>query len=187
MKIFAVYARLNLIKKPEWLDKFREKYDDLYDFHITLKQPCFIDEKQIPELKNTVSEFFDNLVLSKHEISVLLNKTVIEEYADNKGEYIIMISTNEKSEIYELQAKILSALSDYTNYVKPKYKDYEKSFEPHITIARHLDTEKLAKAKEGVVGDYTCCALIQEIVLAIVPEDTVEESKNPQNLTVYKL
>ena len=51
-KIYAVWAKINLIKKPDWLSKYRKKYNNLYPFHVTLKQPCFIDNKKFNEIKN---------------------------------------------------------------------------------------------------------------------------------------
>lgn len=46
MKIFAVYSGLKLSKRPEWLDDFRKKYDDPYEYHIILKQPSYIKKEQ---------------------------------------------------------------------------------------------------------------------------------------------
>ena len=76
--IFAVYARVKLLKKPDWLDDFRIKYDEPYDFHITLKQPSFIDEKQIPLIKEKLDHVFSNFSLSSHKINIIFNEKIID-------------------------------------------------------------------------------------------------------------
>ena len=52
------YAKVELTKKPNWLDDFRSKYDEPYEYHVTLKQPCVIEEDLIPEIKAKLNTFF---------------------------------------------------------------------------------------------------------------------------------
>ena len=185
MKIFAVYARLNLTKKPEWLDDFRAKYDELYDFHVTLKQPCFIDENQIIELKKILAKLFSESIVENHKLDIVFDRIVFEG-VESKGMYVMIQATN-IDEISQLQNRVKSALSLYKSYVKPEFEEYENNFKPHITIGRKLNSEMFLQAKTYFKENYVCNGTIEEIVLAIVPEDTVEESKKPENLTVYGL
>jgi len=184
MKIFAVYARVNLTKQPDWLNDFRKKYGKLYDPHITLKQPCFADEEQIESIKEKLNQFFPIPSFSGHRINIIFNKKVI----DNKieGEACIMIHTDNK-EICDLQSKIKLLLSEYRNYYEAKREEYENNFKPHITIASELDSETLLKADSEIGDDLVCEGIVEEVVLVVAKEKTAEEVSDPKNLTAYHI
>jgi len=184
MKIFAVYARVKLLKKPDWLDDFRFKYDDRYDFHVTLKQPCFINEEQIPPLKEKLNQIFSNFYLPDHKINILFNKKTINNEVEGKA--CIMILAKNK-DICNLQSIIKSSLSDYKNYYESELEKYENNFNPHITISRNLDSKTLSMAVSEIKDDFLCEGTIEEIVLVVVNEKTAEETTNPKNFTVYRL
>ena len=80
-----------------------------------------------------------------------------------------------------------SLLKEFSNYVKPKYKNYEENFVPHITIARGLSENDEMEALTYLTKDYACEAVVESAILSIVKENTPEESKNILNQTVYKL
>lgn len=185
MKIFAVYAKLDLVKKPDWLDDFRLKYDKPYFFHLTLKQPCFIEEPEIPVIKDKLSKFFDELILPNHAINLIFDELITEK-VEGKGFYI-MIGARRNEDIFKLQSQVKGILVNYKNYKEPETKAYEDNFKPHITIARQLNGNKFSQAKTDLKNDYTCEGVITEIVLSVIKEDTLQESNNPENLTVYRL
>ena len=177
MKIFAVYSKLNFIKKPYWLDAFRNKYNYPYTYHVTLKQPTYIQEDEIADVKNILSSVFSELKFPEHKIDIVFDKLVVDTP--------IMIEATEKGAIGELQDKIVKALASYNNFVKPESKDWETNFKPHITITDDLDNERLEQAKHDLGKDVRCEATIEEIVLSIVQNMTSGEDSKEK--TIYKL
>ena len=177
MKIFAVYSRLNFIKKPEWLDGFRNKYNYPYTYHVTLKQPTYIQEDDVVNVKDILSDVFSALELPKHKIDIVFDKVIIDTP--------IMIATTKIGEIGILQNKIARALRSYNNFVKPESKNWEEDFNPHITLTDDLDAEKLEQAKLDIKEDVRCEAVIEEIVLTVAQDMTSAEGSKDK--TVYKL
>lgn len=186
-KIFAVYCVVKLNNQPEWLDDFRKKYDEAYDFHITLKQPAYIEENQLSEIKKKLNGILNDFAKNKHKIILTFDKLLLDE-SDNteKSGYIYLFSENNGS-IDDLQLKIRAELKDYSEYCNPKSLDYEYDFKPHITIARGLTNKRFKEAVAEVKNDYTCGGEITEVILSCVKEISVEEAHNHNNLTIYKL
>lgn len=184
MKIFAVYARVELIKKPDWLDDFRARYDEPVEYHVTLKQPVFIEEDKVQDVKNKLEKFFSSLEIYNHEILLTFDSLQISLYTPD---ICIMINASNIDEILKLQRDILSTLKEYNQYCEIKRKAYEENFKPHITIAQKLDEQKYLNAKKELEQDYTCKGIIKEIVLAVVNNPTPEEGGDPKNQTIYKL
>ena len=180
-KIYAVWAKIKLNKKPDWLDNYQKKYNNLYEFHVTLKQPCFIDESDLPNIKLIVPKVIDSFVFDNHKIEVVFKK--IDADREDKS---IMISAEENDILMDLQYKIRTALKEYSNYRKQIQKEYETNFKPHLTIAMDL-ADKFDDAVRDIGKDTKCVGEITEIILSCVKENTVEEAKNPKNLTIYKL
>lgn len=179
MKIFAVTAELEL-EETTWLAAFRAKYDEPYRPHITLKQPCFIEERDVPAIKSLLGDFVGTLATPDHRIAVLFDKLV-------HGEFTIMIDTTERKHLDQLQTGVLRVLKPYRNFVKPKYEGYEQNFHPHITIARNLDETTRKQAVQEIPDDYSITGSIREITLGVVNEISPAESTNPDNLTLFRL
>jgi 2'-5' RNA ligase len=179
VKIFAVTAELEL-DETTWLAAFRAKYDEPYKPHITLKQPCFVDEHDVPEVKSLLGDFVGTLATPDHRIAVLFDKLV-------HGEFTIMIDATERVQLDQLQADVLRVLEPYRNFVKPKYEGYEQNFHPHITIARNLDEATRKQAVQEIPDDYSITGSIREITLGVVKEISPAESANPDNLTLFHL
>lgn len=184
MKIFAIYTNLTLTEKPQWLDGFRRKYDKPYNFHNTLKQPCFIEEKKILELKNNTSLFFKSLKLKNHKIEIVFDEISTDKSKDG---ITIMLSSKGHSVLVDLQKDLINYLEQYKNYVKPKYQSYEENFNPHITIARNLSPDQFNEATKYLSGHYSCKGEITTVTLSIVDEVTPEEANNPLNQVNFLL
>lgn len=184
MKVFAIYTDVNLIKKPQWLDVFREKYDKPYNFHITLKQPCFIDEEKITDLKLKVNTFFEEINVPNHQIELVFDKLITSMDVDGAT---LMLKVSNVELLTQIQKSLCSSLKEYSNYVKQKYQGYEENFEPHITIARNIPNLQQDKVMGHFKGDYVCEGIVSNIILAVVNEITPEEAKNPLNQTIYSL
>lgn len=186
-KIFAIYARVKLIKKPVWLDDFCKKYNQPYDYHITLVQCRFIDETKIPELKEKVDEFFAGLSILSHKIEVDFSTPVIDSDGVEKGNACIMVNAEKNDRLSELQKNLVKLMSEHSDYYKPELEEYEINFEPHITVAMDLDKTHFQQAKNDFKDDSQCIGIVDEIVLSIVKEITPEEAKNPDNIKIYRL
>lgn len=183
MKIFAVYSVVELIKKPAWLDDFRKKYDKPYDLHITFKQPCWVDEGQVEDLKNKLAVLINFQKIGALELR--FDRIVISTESDGKN--CVMIAATENERLRDLQKKVVEALYEYRNYVEAKNEAYENNFMPHITIGREVDSKKWKEQEESIVDDCVCEGKVSEIILSVVNEITVEEAKNLGNMSIFKL
>lgn len=180
-KIYAVWCKVKLKKKPYWLNAFRKKYNYLYDFHITLKQPCFIKDSSLLDIKAIVLNVINSLTFKNHKINVVFEKIV----ADCKDKSI-MISAKKNKILMDLQYKIRTVLKDYNNYCKSILEQYETDFKPHLTLATNLGI-KFDQAVLDIRKNTKCVGEITEIILSCVKKDTIKEAKNPKNLSIYKL
>jgi len=176
MKIFAVYGRLNLTKKPEWFDTFRAKYGTLAEYHVTLKQPCFVEESKIPDIRGILDDIIRNFTTSGHKIYMVFDRL----YSDKDA---VMVRSKEAGPIMDLQKQIRATLKDYDQYVYPERKTYEYDFHPHVSIVSDLTPERYTSAAKEVKPDYRCEGVVEELVLAI--SDT--EAQRPAELSIYPL
>lgn len=181
MKIFYISARVELTKKPEWLDGFREKYDKPYKYHVTLKQPCNIEDDKVEEVKVK----FEKLLHAKNQSPITLKFDELFSDKSPSGN-CIMINSND-SGLNNFHTEIRETLRGYENYLKPMYEQFEKNFQPHITIARELDENSLAQALREIQDDYYCEGIISELVFLVVSEKNVEQANDPSNQTIYQL
>lgn len=181
-KIYAVYCIVKLTKQPDWLNDFRKKYDEAYDFHITLKQAAYIDDSQIDDIRKILDRIVANFLKEKNDIEMVFDNLLLDE-----AEGYIYLFANSNKMLDNLQRKIRYSLKRYSEYSNPKSIKYEYDFEPHITIARDLSKERFAEAKVAMGQDYMCEGRVAEIVLSCVKEINVEEANSPENLTNYKI
>jgi 2'-5' RNA ligase len=182
MKIFALYTNLKLKEKPAWFDEFTEKYGAWWEPHITLCQPRHINDDEIDQLKEIANDFFSKLRILGHAIEVSFNSILPQ--SDKNA---IMLKAENNATLMKLQRELCAMLSEYTHYVDPLTQSYEENFEPHITIARDLSEEQYREACDYLKDECSCQGIIDEIVLAIVKENTPEEANNPVNQMRYKL
>ena len=184
MKIFALYAKFDLTSGPPWLDEFRKKYDEPWDLHITLKQPCFIPDEGVEKLRSRVKSFFSELQIPSHLIPINF-----KEIFTHKGEHgmTIMVRAKPAKLLSALQKDLVRALADYTDYVDPDSRAYEENFDPHITIGRRLSPEHHREASTYLADGYVCEGIIKKVVLSVVKDETLEEGLDPANKTAYDL
>jgi len=185
MKIFGLFSNVTLAKKPVWLDAFRARYDEPYEYHITFKQPCYVQKEMISELKNKLRNFFSVQNFPEHQTDVVFDRLGIRPDAPKGG--CIMIYAQRNPTLMKLQQDLREALIEYQNYLKPESSQWERDFKPHITIARHLSPERLEEAKRDLQEDLICVGSIDEIYLQIVDESNAEEAKKLENRTTFKL
>lgn len=185
MKIFAIYCNIQLTKKPDWLDDFKNKYNYSYDYHITLKQPTYIEEDEIKNVQNILSNIFNELKIPNGQISLTFNKVITD--TDKQGKSLIMLNAEENGEINALQKKIVLALKNYSNFFYPESEKWENGFNPHITIADELNDNQLKQAMDDIGNNVECEAVVKEVVLSLVSDMSAEEANNPENKTIYKL
>jgi len=98
-----------------------------------------------------------------------------------------MINAKENNIINELQSGILSCLKPYKDYVNKGTEEYEKNFNPHITIAQNLDSTQYESVRAELGQDYLCKGVINEIYLIIADKPGADEGAKPENQTVYRL
>lgn len=181
MKIFAVYARVVLTKKPEWLDAFREEFDEPFELHITCVQPRFIDEDRCVELRQTVDQFFQTGIC---QINFYFDEIVSGPDTDG---VTIMIGSRDMPSLVSFQKSLVAKLAKYGSYTKPEYEGYEKNFWPHLTIGRKLSANQAQRAYECLKNGAVCQGRVEEVVLTIVNEQTVEEARNPLQRSTFTL
>ncbi|MCK5060927.1 2'-5' RNA ligase family protein [Candidatus Parcubacteria bacterium] len=178
--IFNINSEFDLIKKPAWLDDFRAKYDKPYRYHVTFKTNAYLSDTNFENLKNELSD----IAKRYQKIKVIFNKLFIS--ITSKGG-CIMIKADRNNKLSKLQKEISEKFSKYGKHTRIEYKKFEKNFNPHITIARRLSPELLNNAKNELLKDLACEALIEEIILTVVKKDSFDEWSNPQNKSFYKL
>lgn len=186
MIIFAITTNVEFIDKPDWLNSFFNKHNKvLYDFHVTLKQPCIINQDQVDEIMDILSKYFKQNTPKQIDITFdKINKNASqEELSKNNG--CIMIEADDNEKIKSLQKDIIEILPDYKNYLIEKTKSYEENFKPHITIATNLNEEEFESAKKDIGNNTTCRIAITEIILTIVYN--YRESTEKRKESIYNL
>ncbi|MDO8489887.1 MAG: 2'-5' RNA ligase family protein [bacterium] len=180
MKIFALYTTIALTKKPDWLDGFMEKYQPR-GLHVTLKQPCLIEEENIDDLKQMVAQFFSHYGSGRLEV-------VFDEVVYNKDvSGAIMVCARNADTLVRLQKDLCLSLSKYSRYVELRRKEYEVNFRPHITIGDEITEEDYVSSLSFLKNGCLCEGVIGEVVLAIVDDMSTEEAINPKNKYMFRL
>ena len=185
MKIFALYIKIKLTKKPEWFEEFLEKYFEPVDLHITLIQPRYVDEKQIDDLEFKVSESIKRVSILENEKKLFFDKLVTDKGSD--GKYILMLNSGENNFLRNLQKELVLSLKDYNFYVDNFNKEYEINFNPHITISIDLDEFAREEAEKYFILDHRFEGVIGELVLVTVKDQSIEEKTNPNNQNIFIL
>lgn len=181
MKIAAVYARVQLVRKPDWLEAFREHYNNSFEYHVTLKQGVYIEESQLPDIQRRLTALLRANIVPEHTIRLTFDH--LKTYREDSS---ILIMARPSDQIVNLQKSIVSALAQYKDYCEPELESYETNFEPHITIAFDLGN-RFDAAIADVQEDVLCEGVISEIVLSCINDVSLQEINNPANRTIYRL
>lgn len=178
--VFSVVLHFALDDKPDWLDDFRKKYDKPYEYHITLKYPTYIEEKNIEKLKKEL----EKITKTQKAFTMVFDTFYFGETPSGK---LIMVKAHKVDELIDMQKNIYKTLKKYGKVIKEHYQQYEKHFKAHITIARYLSEELFEKAKSELPEEIFCSAQIDKVVLVVEEKEEASEMTDPKNETYYEL
>ncbi len=181
IKIFAVYGRVEILDAPNWLEAFREKYNTPYDYHVTLKQPCYFHERQLQDIKNSIRKALVGFDLPDNQLSLHFDSLRADRL---DGSIMIMAGAN--TLLGSIQRSITSQLGQYQSYISAELERYEKNFEPHITIAYNLGS-RFSEAVSLVPQDTKFSGIIKEIILSNVSSITPEQTCQDASKTIFCL
>ncbi len=185
MHIFAVYTLIDLIEKPPWFDHIQSHLGTGYAPHITLKQPCFIESESISDLKEKMVNLLKRVQIPGHCIKLNFSKGRITK--DRPDDICIMLDAEKNAVIDNLQKEILSVLGEYKNYCNPDSENWEKNFQPHLTLASEANEETKSYLLNKIGDDAHGIGLIREITLSIVEQNKPKMANDKKNQTIYKL
>jgi len=168
MKKFAVYSKVKLVKSPSWLNKFQKKYLN-EDWHVTLKQPCRIEDGQVSDIKNKLKELHKELKFKGGKIDISFDKLFIDKEKEG-GDKTIMVQATDNKLVHLLQKKIIKTLKGYDNYDVQESGIWERNFKPHLTLASNLKEKDFLKA-ESYIKDYACEGVIDSITFIYLDEN----------------
>ncbi len=181
MKVFLLTLEFELEEKPKWLDRFRIKYDEPFNYHITLKLPTLIKKNDLPKLRSEVK----HIAKANKPLTLEFDKYF---FSKTKDRNYIMVSAKHNKDIFRLQKMVVSELRVFGETIKAHYDDFENNFTPHITIARRLSNGVFQIAKNELKEQIYCKAKITKFALTVVDENhTVDDVINPKNTTYYDL
>ena len=181
-KIFAIYFKINLTQKPEWFDEFRDAYQGTKILHVTLVQPRFIEEDQVPNIKSKIQE-----VLNKYNFTDDIKKIIFNKLESGEGmdwKYVFMLLAEENKTLINFQKDLVVAMRRYSNYCDEPNKEYETNFKPHLTIGVNIEPKDKDKALRYFYSEYTCVGAITELILPVVKDRSVEEADNIKHYSV---
>lgn len=182
MKLFAVSSKVRLTERPAWFDAFYKKYGGSSDYHITLKQTCFLPEEAIEEVKTKLHMFFHRFSVPNHRLELIFNRLVIDDGALTKT---IMLHAEPQPILDQLQKGIISTLAMYREYAWKEAETWESDFKPHLTIASDLDPTIFADAIHEIGEEKGCKGVIKDVALIIVEKMIPEEADKAENQTIY--
>lgn len=164
MKLYLfVRIDLRITQKPHWLDSFREKYDEVFPYHLSLKRAVEIDASEITSAKEKafgIASHFKPFELNFRELFV----------GHTKNGYTIMIRAENNPVLRALRDQVYTSFKHYDSYYQPQHKGFDADYNPHVTIARHLSDEQLEKAKSEVQEPLNIVARIDSLQFVVTPE-----------------
>jgi 2'-5' RNA ligase len=164
MKLYLfIRADLHVAKKPEWLDAFRGKYDEVFPYHISLKRAVEApegDKEQIIEKVTKIANNFKPFEVRFEEIF----------FGKTKFGHTVMVRADHSKELHDLRNQVFDEFKNYNIYFQPEHKAFDKDFNPHVTIARHLSDERLTKAKQEIYEPFEMIAKINSLKFALTEQ-----------------
>lgn len=174
MKIFAVYSTLTILEQPTWLEDFKKRFHCPWDWHVTLKQPCFIEEEEVQIVKDRLADFVQ-------QKQMLRQKLCFDEvYSSAEGtNHTIMLRMSHHPALHLFQKHLCEYLSDFTRYVSPEMKNYEEHFSPHVTIGETTTEEEYKDAMDYLSSEVRCVSVTDTLVLSVVSDMSFEATLEP--------
>ena len=180
MHVYYIATEFTLKEKPEWLDDFRERYDDPFPYHVTLRGPSYFEKADLGKIQNALAEIAEKA--APFEV-------IFDTYNFSKTDngHCIMVDTESNPALRDLQCAIQTELRGTGEYVKPASNEYDANFHPHITIGRHLDDERFEKAKAELRTPIVCRANVASIALDIMDYETITDPPRSMQKFIYTL
>lgn len=179
MKIFAVYSTLTILEQPSWLEDFKKRFHCPWDWHVTLKQPCFIEEEDVQIVKDRFADFVKQEQMRKKRLCF------DEIYSSTEGDSrTIMLRMSLHPELHLFQKHLCEYLSDFTHYVSPEMQNYEEHFSPHVTIGETTTEAEYKDAMGYLSHGARCLSVTDSLVLSIVSDMSFEATLEP-NTKIY--
>ncbi len=171
MSIFAIYTNFVFQDKPDWLDDFKKKHNQVeYPYHVTLTQPRFVSEDQIREIKEKIASFLKGI----KQIPIIFDTLDIDEKGTEENDGCILVLAHNDA-VVKLQKALLNLLEEYKEYVVSKTIEYEENFRPHLTIADKLNKESFELAKKDIKENIVIHGVITQVTLVIVRNNDERE------------
>lgn len=161
MNRFDVYAHVELIDPPKYLLALWNKHRRDRQPYITLKQTCFIEDKDIPRVKELLDAYFVGREGAR-EINLVFDRAIPPAGGD-----ILMLAAKDSTELSKLQSDIVSTLGDYRNYIEDRLESFEKNFTPHLTVAIGLGEEEKSSIFKKLQEVCPCEGIVKEVVLSV--------------------
>jgi 2'-5' RNA ligase len=178
MRAFYITTDFSLTVKPDWLDSFRTKYDDPGSYHVTLKNAVLYKEEDIQTIKNNIFE----ISLETEPFIITFDELYLGKTA--KG-HTIMIKAPPDNKIFSLQQRVQQAYIYFNEYLDDLHKSFDTNFNPHITIARHLNDTQFETAKNEMHSNLHCEATINNLTLTFEETEDAKEILASEVKTSY--
>ncbi len=184
MKYFHISAEFDLLDKPAWLDEFRRRYDVAYAYHVTLKNPTEIKDDDVAQMKQDLETIIGQAGIEEEPVEVVFDQL---KFNCTSSSWCIMVMSEGNERLTKLQLVIRETLSKYGANSKPEYESFEKNFDPHLTIGRHLNEKRFEQAKRSLDGPIELKGVLERITLTVVDEQGDDNWTNNDNKAFYRL
>ncbi|MBP6888151.1 MAG: 2'-5' RNA ligase family protein [Candidatus Pacebacteria bacterium] len=186
MKKFATYLKVILTLKPDWFDDFYSKYSEPHELHITLTQPRFINERDIEKVKLEIASILEKHSFNDANKIFTFNTCVYDKESD--GTHTVMLATPGNPLLVDIQKDLRGAAQKFGDYVDPVMESYETNFKPHLTIGNNIIDQEAREVKNYLSEqDSFPQGEVTELVLVVVENMNLTETRVPENLTMFSL
>jgi 2'-5' RNA ligase len=186
MKKFATYLKVTLVSRPDWFNSFYAKYSEPHELHITLTQPRGIHEVDIEKLKSETVKVLENYDFKDTDRTFTFDTCAYDKESDEN--HTVMLVTEGSELLNNLQKDLREIMQKFGDYLDPVMGGYEINFKPHLTIGSNISNKEIEEVKT-YLGEQESFPQgeITELVLVVVENMNITETKIPENLTVFNL